>query len=143
MYGSQKQADPEEFAQYLAAMCYSKRNKVDPFFVEGILAGVKNGVKTLTMVDLYGSKYSDKYLTTSFSRSIATPIIDASYNEDMTANQIKLILVDCFKAILARHKNMTNNLVFILVTENGIYEEKEKIEVKFDYEGFKNRPDLF
>ena len=136
-------ADPEEFAQYLAAMCYSKRNKSDPFFVESILAGVKDGVKSLTCVDLYGCKYSDKYIATSFARAIAAPIIDATYKETMTANEIKAILIESFKALLARHTSMSNSVTFILVTENGIYEEKEKIEVKFDFEGYKNREDLF
>lgn len=124
-------------------MCYSKRNNIDPFYIEGILAGVKNGVKTLTYVDLYGSKFSDKYVATSFGRSISVPIIDATYNELMPANEIKKILIDSFRAILSRHTLMSRSISLVLVTENGIFKEKLDIEVKFDYEGYKNREDIF
>lgn len=143
VYGKSEKADPEEFAQYLAAMCYSKRSQSDPFFIEGILAGVKDGVKTLTCVDLYGNKYSDKYLTTSFTRMISVPIIDATYNENMTAVEVRAILVESFKVMLARNKTFGSSLVFVLVTENGIFEEKQEIQVRYDYDGFKNREDLF
>ena len=136
-------ADPEEFAQYLAAMCYAKRNKSDPFLFEGILAGVKNGVKTLTCVDLFGCKYSDKYIATSFGRSIASPIIDATYNENLSAKEVRGILIESFKAVLARNKTFGKSLVFVLVTETGVFEDREEIQVRYDFEGFKTREDLF
>lgn len=143
VYGHHDCADPEELAQYLAAMCYAKRNDSDPFFIEGLLAGVKNGHKTLTYVDLFGTKFSDKYICTSFARSIATPIIDATYNENMGVHEAKNVLIECFKAVLSRHKLFTRSLVFVLVTEEGVFEDRAEIAAKYDLLGFKNREDLF
>ena len=99
-----EKADPEEAAQYLAALCYAKRTKVDPFFFESVLAGVKDGHKTLTYVDLFGNKFSDKYIATGFARMIAPTIIDSSYHEDMPAIEAKELIVESFKAIFARFK---------------------------------------
>ena len=143
VYGDHKHADPEELSQYLAAMCYAKRNKSDPFFIEGILAGVKDGHKTLTFVDLYGTKFTDKYIATSFARSIASPIIDATYRDDMGAQEAKQILIDSFKALIARHKLFSKSLVMVLVTEDGVFEDKVEIGAKYDYIGYKTREDLF
>ena len=42
-YANITKADPKQFGKYLAALCYAKRNTVDPFMVESILCGVKNG----------------------------------------------------------------------------------------------------
>jgi 20S proteasome subunit beta 7 len=124
-------------------MCYAKRNKADPFYIEGILAGVKDGHKTLTFVDLYGTKFTDKYIATSFARSIASPIIDASYKDNISANDAKKIIIDSFKALIARHKLFSRSLVLVLVTEDGIFEDKVEIAAKYDYIGFKTREDLF
>ena len=124
-------------------MCYSKRSDQDPFFIEGILAGVKKGVRTLTYVDLFGTKFSDKYICTSFARSIATPIIDATYNEKMSAQEAKNVIIESFKAVIARHKLFSRSLVLVLVTEDGIFEDRADIVPRYDYLGYKNREDLF
>lgn len=142
VYGKAKQADPEEFAQYLAALCYAKRNKADPFYFESVLAGVKNGKKSLHYVDLYGNKFSDRYITTSFARMMAPPIIDAKYNEEMSAKDAKLLAYECFRAIIARYKLSVPTLTFVLVTEEGVTEDAVNVQVKFDYEGWVHKEDF-
>ena len=137
-----KPVDPEEVAQYLAALCYAKRSKVDPFWIEGVLAGVKDGKRTLTYVDLFGNKFSDKYIATGFARMIAPPIIDASYHEDIPAADAKKIIIDAFRAIIARFKLSSKHLSFVLVTEKEIFEDYAEVQVKFDYEGYKNKEDI-
>ena len=57
--GHGDKADPEEIAQFMANKCYAARSKSDPLYFEGIVAGVLKGHQTLTLVDLYGNKYSD------------------------------------------------------------------------------------
>ena len=51
--------DPEEYSSYLAHLCYKMRTKVDPYYVDSIMAGMKDGKKTLYCIDLYGNKYSN------------------------------------------------------------------------------------
>jgi len=136
-------ADPEEAAQYLAALCYSKRSKVDPFYFESVIAGVKDGHKTLTYVDLYGNKFTDKYITTGFARIIAPTIIDSVYHEEIPAIQAKELVTECFKAIFARFKLTVRSLTFVLVTEHEIFDDKVDLHIRFDYDGYKNKEDLF
>ena len=138
-----QKADPEEVAQYLAAMCYAKRSKVDPFFFESVLAGVKNGHKSLTYVDLYGNKFTDKYIATGFARIIAPTIIDSSYHEDISAVDAKALITQAFQAIYARFKLTVRSLTLALVTEDQIFEDKIDLHIRFDYDGYKNKEDLF
>ena len=135
-------ACPKNAAQYLAALCYAKRTKVDPFFIEGVMAGVKNGEKSLTYVDLYGNKFEDNYIATGFARIIAPTIIDSHYNPNISVENAKKLIVDSFTALNCRYKISSRTISVAYVTEEGISDEKIDIYPRFDYEGYKNKEDF-
>lgn len=76
--------------------------------MEGILGGVKDGKSYLTTVDMYGNQFCDQYIATSFARYMCPPLIEARLHENMTYEEAKELLIECFKVIYSKFK-LTNN----------------------------------
>lgn len=72
--------------------------------IEGIIGGVYKGENFLSYTDLYGNYYEDNYICTSFARYICPTIIDRYYSPNLNYEQIKELIVACFKVIYARYK---------------------------------------
>ena len=68
----------------MAALCYAKRNTIDPFMIESILCGVKDGKSYLAYADLYGNFFENDYIATSFARYLCPTLIDRHYRNDMS-----------------------------------------------------------
>lgn len=91
--------------------------------MEGVLGGVKDGVSYLTTVDMYGNQYCDRYIATSFARYMCPPLLDPRYNENMTYEQAKELLVNCFQVIYSKFKLTNNSIRIAYLTESDYKEE--------------------
>lgn len=130
------------FSSLLASMCYKKRNKMDPYYIEGCIAGIKNGKTTLTLVDLYGNRFDSDYIATGFARMLVPSVIEREHRLDMSYEEARALLVKCFKALSARHKTADNILVFCDVTSEGIREERDEFNVEYSYKGYLEKEDF-
>lgn len=79
--------------------------------VEAVLGGVYKGENYLAYADLYGNYYESDYIVTSFARYLCPTLIDRYYNKDCTYEQIKEVILICFKAIYSRFKLANDQVV--------------------------------
>ncbi len=143
VYGDAKEANPSQFGSYLANEMYKKRTKVDPLYMEAILAGVKGEEKYLACCDLYGNYYENQYLLTGFAHYCLPAIVESEFNPEMTMAQTKQLVLKCFKVIYAKYKLSYDQVLLNYISKDGVREEKERIEVNFSFNGFLNKEELF
>ena len=94
----------------MANVLYKQRSKVDPYYIEGILAGVKNGKSYLCLTDLYGNYLESDYVTTGFARYLCPVLLDRGYKKDMSFEEGKNLLIECFKVIYSKFKLSSNEI---------------------------------
>lgn len=110
----------------LAHLCYKKRNKVNPYYIEGVVAGFKDGERYLGYSDLYGTYLEDKYVTTSFSRYLCGHIIETTWNPECDLETALNVMVECFSALFARNCPTNNSLQVVVINKDGIQTDKKK-----------------
>ena len=139
VYSGKREASVDDIANNIAHMCYEKRDKQDPYYLQAIVGGVKNDEKKLFYVDMYGNIFQDKYICTGFSLMICPPIIDRCYKEDMTLEEAQDLLVKCFQALVARQTIIADVVSFAIVNKDGCQFEKRRISIKYDFESYINK----
>lgn len=75
----------EEYANYLAALAYERRNKQNPFYNNFVVAGFENGKAYLSSIDLFGTHIKKDWVTAGFSKYFGLALIANHWNADRTA----------------------------------------------------------
>jgi 20S proteasome subunit beta 7 len=108
-------------------LCYQRRNKVDPFYIEGVVAGVeKDGRRYLGYADLYGTYLETEYVTTSYSRHLCGHIINTQWHKDCDLETALRVLEVCFKALFVKNCTARENLSVVVIDRNGIRTDTKK-----------------
>ena len=104
----------------MASLKYKQRNKVDPFYLETILGGIKKGKSYLALSDLYGNYFEADYQVTSFARYLCPTIIEKEHSPDMDLEQARELMIKCFKIIYAKFKLAGQNVEMAFVSNQGV-----------------------
>ena len=75
---------PRDYGNYLARLCYHRRNKSNPYYLTNVVAGYQNGQRYLASVDLFGTYVENKFITSGFAGYLCKPIISNYWKEDCT-----------------------------------------------------------
>lgn len=142
VHGHSNTVDPRDYSSYLAAKCYKMRNKGDPFYVEAVVAGIKDAQPYLCCVDLYGNQYQDNYITTGIARMLCPTIIDRIYTPNISVAEARDLLLQCFQALYARYSLADREVVLCSVTESGVQEERAIIDIPYNYRGYIHKEDI-
>lgn len=69
VYGGVENVNVEKYANYTQNLCYSRRNKVDPFLIDGAIAGFdEQGRHRLYCVDQFGLFIENDYVCTGIGK---------------------------------------------------------------------------
>lgn len=130
----------EEYANYLAALAYERRNKQNPFYNNFVVAGFEDGKAFLSSVDLYGTHIKKDWVASGFSKYYGLAWIANNWNPDCTAEECKQILHKCFTVIYERDCHAIDEVQFALVTAKGVeILAPEKVESQWDFKEFRER----
>lgn len=138
---------PTELANYLAAVHYYRRNKMNPFLNSVITGGVDwNGDIVLMNIDPYGTLLQANYFTTAMSHYFCNAIIAPQYPKDpneMTKEKALDLLKNCFEVLFYRDISAGNVIKYSTlekVNNDLKYEEgKFTVDSKWGYDKFKNQ----
>lgn len=118
---------PRDIANYISSLCYGKRNKADPYYIEGLVAGIdKKGQSYLGYVDLYGTFLELDYITTGFSRHLCGHIINTQWNKDCDFDTAVKVLEQCWKALFVKNCPARDVMTVVRVTNDGITQDAKK-----------------
>jgi len=88
---------------YLRMLLYSRRNKMNPFWNDVLVAGFDTkGEPFLGSVDKIGTTVTDKFLTTGFASYLALPLLREKYRPDLNEGEARALLEDCMKVLFYR-----------------------------------------
>jgi 20S proteasome alpha/beta subunit len=118
---------PKDYAQYISSMCYKQRNKADPYYLEGVVAGLdKKGGRFLGFVDLYGTFLELDYVTTGFARHLCGHIINSTWNADCDLQTALNVLEQCFKALFVKNCPAREEMAVVVIDQSGIRTDVKK-----------------
>ncbi|KAL0216220.1 hypothetical protein P9112_008404 [Eukaryota sp. TZLM1-RC] len=92
---------PSEYHQLIARILYNKRNRMDPWWLQCIVAGFHNE-PFLGLADLRGTHYVDDFLATGFGSYLATPLFRKYWTPGMTLEEAKNLLIEAIKVLIGR-----------------------------------------
>lgn len=108
-----------EVWNYLRAVMYNRRNKMNPLWNDLVVAGFSaQGDSFLGFVDKIGTTYEDSYIATGFGSYLAMPILREKYREDMTEGEARALLEDCMKVLFYRDCRALNRIQIAKVTKD-------------------------
>ncbi len=143
-YADGAQLTPQEIHSYVARVCYNKRSKVDPLWNMVITGGydAKKNESFLGIVDLYGSNHTGDYFATGYGQELAIPIIRKYHRMDMTYEEAKALLEDCFRILYYRHARALNSYILGSITKDGCkISEPFTLPTNWEFKRFVNPDD--
>jgi len=131
---------PEETWSYLRAVMYQRRNKMNPFWNDLIVAGCDPTTKVpfLGSVDKIGTAYTDDVMATGFGSYIAVPIMRERFRADMEEGEARALLEDCMRVLFYRDCRALNRIVIAKATADGgcLVSEPYELETSWDAKSF-------
>ena len=128
----------EEYANYLAAMSYERRNKQNPYYNNFIVAGFENGQAHLSSIDLFGTHIKKDWVAAGFSKYFGLALIANHWNADLSMEECKKIIHKCWTVIYERDCHSVDELQFACVTERGVEVLRpEKVSSDWEFKEFR------
>lgn len=88
---------------YLRMIMYSRRNKMNPYWNDLVVAGKDlSGQPFLGMVDKIGTTVKDNFIATGFGSYLALPLLREKWRPDLTEGEARALLEDCMKILFYR-----------------------------------------
>lgn len=75
----------KELMNYLAHICYEKRNDFNPYYNNTVIAGFKDDESVLASVDLYGTLIKKDYIVTGFAKHFGLALIANEWHPEISA----------------------------------------------------------
>jgi proteasome beta subunit len=97
-----------------------------PFLAETIIAGVSDGIPELYVLDSIGSVLGDKFAAVGTGAPIAIGVLESEYNEGMSVEEAKPVLLRAVKSAIARDISSGDGVDLMVITQQGIKEESPR-----------------
>jgi proteasome beta subunit len=111
-------------AKLISTLLSSRR--MFPYLAETIIAGVSDGVPELYVLDAIGSVLGDKFAAVGTGAPIAIGVLESEYNEGMSVDEAKPVLLRAVKSAMARDISSGDGVDLMVITEQGIKEESPR-----------------
>jgi len=122
-----------EWHNWLTRTCYAKRNKMEPWYNSFVVGGLNSKNETyLGYTDMWGTHYTDNYVTTGFGSYLGLPLIRKDYKEDMTLEEAKALMAQVMKILYYRDCRATSEYTLYVVKTDGTA-TSEKLKVDPDW----------
>ena len=138
-----------EVWNYLRAVMYNRRNKMNPLWNDLVVAGFSQpaGVGDasagedkpfLGLVDKIGTTYEDSVIATGFGSYLAIPILREKHREDLEEGEARALLEDCMRVLFYRDCRALNRIQIAKVTkaDGVLISEPYEIETSWDSASF-------
>lgn len=87
--------------------------------IESVLCGVYQDKQYLAYADLYGNFFENDFIATSFARYLCPTLIDKFYWRNMSYQDARELIVECFRVIYSRFKLASDQVLIGFQTEDG------------------------
>jgi len=123
-----------EVWNYLRAVMYNRRNKMNPLWNDLVVAGFSaQGDPFLGLVDKIGTTYEDNFIATGFGSYLAIPILREKYRDDLTEGEARAMLEDCMRVLFYRDCRALNRIQIAKVTKDDGVLISDPYEIETDW----------
>ena len=110
-----------EVWNYLRAVMYNRRNKMNPLWNELVVAGYSSdGQPFLGYVDKIGTTYEDNIIATGFGSYLAIPLMREKYRPNMEEGEARALLEDCMRILFYRDCRALNRIQIAKATSEQV-----------------------
>mmetsp|Transcript_11616 Transcript_11616/g.11996 ORF Transcript_11616/g.11996 Transcript_11616/m.11996 type:complete len:230 (+) Transcript_11616:56-745(+) len=128
---------PNEIHQYLRAIMYQRRNKMNPLWNQLLVAGYQKDKLFLGYVDMIGTAYEENYIATGYGAYLAIPLIRERWNPDLEEGEARALLEDCLRVLWYRDCKASNKIQIAKSTAEGtIISDPYELEHNWDTANF-------
>merc|ERR1712038_1256805 len=106
-----------EIWNYLRAVMYNRRNKMNPLWNDLVIAGFGDE-PFLGLVDKIGTTYEDNYIATGFGSYLALPILREKWTVYLSEGEARALLEDCMRVLFYRDCRALNKIQIAKVTKD-------------------------
>jgi len=110
-----------EIWNYLRAVMYNRRSKMNPLWNDLIVGGYDKVKKEpfLGLVDKIGTAYTDNILATGFGSYLAVPLLREKWRADLEEGEARALLEDCMRVLFYRDCRASNRIQIAKVEMTG------------------------
>ena len=117
---SRKALKPNSVAKLMSTIMFE--NRYAPLLTQVILGGVQ-GKPVVYVLDPLGSVISDQYASVGTGAEMATGVIEAGYETNMTLKDAKDLSVSAIKAGIQRDAMSGNGIDLLTIDKSGVRED--------------------
>lgn len=135
--------DARQIWNYLRAVMYNRRNKMNPLWNDLVVAGFGtdasgNDECFLGLVDKIGTTYEDNFITTGFGSYLALPILREKWSADLSEGEARALLEDCMRVLFYRDCRALNRIQIAKVTKDDgvLISDAYELETNWSVAGF-------
>lgn len=123
---------------YLRAIMYNRRNKMNPFWNDLVVAGFDDKGETfLGWVDKIGTTFDDNMVATGFGSYLAIPLLREKWRPDLSEGEARALLEDCMRVLFYRDCRALNRIQIAKVTAGEtLISDPYEIETSWDSASF-------
>lgn len=138
---------PKELTNYLSALHYYKRNKMDPYWNSTVMGGLDWDKKPLLYsLDQFGTLIQSNYIVVGMAQYFCNAIISPLYPknpEELSEEEALSLIEKCFRVLFYRDTKAGNTIkVAKMELKDNVpaYSEKEiRLNTEWDFNWFKNQ----
>jgi proteasome beta subunit len=112
-------------AKLMGSMLFERR--FFPYLAQTIVGGIDEAGPKLFVLDPLGSVIEDKFTAVGSGAEIAMGLLETDYKEGMTVEDAKGLVRKAVKAASARDIGSGEGLDMLIITNNGVREEREPL----------------
>ncbi|EPX75163.1 20S proteasome component beta 7 [Schizosaccharomyces octosporus yFS286] len=117
---------PSHIHEYLSRVFYARRNKMDPYWNQAIVAGVDGDEKEpyVAFADLRGNTYTAPAIATGFAIHLALPLLRKVTDDDhwktLSKERARAAIDDCMRVLYYRDGRSLNKFSVATITADGV-----------------------
>ena len=115
----QRSLSAKSLWNYLRAVMYQKRSKMNPFWNDLVVAGFESDAPFLGVVDKLGTTLQENLVATGFGAYLAMPLLREKWRPDLNEGEARALLEDCMKVLFYRDCRASARIQLAKVTSDG------------------------
>lgn len=132
-------SNAKETWNYLRAIMYNRRNKMNPLWNDLVVAGMDAvGQPFLGWVDKIGTTFEDNMVATGFGSYLAMPLLREKYRPDLQEGEARALLEDCMRVLFYRDCRAINRIQIAKVNQEGeiLVSDPYELDTQWDASSF-------
>lgn len=116
-----REMNAKALAKLISNILFS--NRLAPLLTQIIIGGFDRGEKSIVVMDALGSIVEDKYAAAGSGSELALGILEATYRDDLSYDEVKNQVLKTVRSALERDSASGNGIDMLFISKDRTWEE--------------------